>query len=165
MSVHRLLGPVFLALAIGGPLSAGAQTAAPVAPNSLAAQTKAYFTAVLHADGVTLSGDVSSTFHLVRQDGSRLDYSEFLRDITKDYLTASNPMGVNVDIKSSEETGSHATETVDTLTWWYGALSIDPMSAPVTSRYYATHELSWTKSAAGTWLLDEDHITSIRSAG
>lgn len=163
MSVHRLLGPVFLALAFAGPLAAGAQTAAPGVPNSLAAQTKGYFTAVLHADGPTLSGDVSSTFHFVRQDGTQLDYPDFMRDITRDYFTASNPMGVNVDIKSSNEAASHATETVDTLSWWYGAQSNDPMAGPVIARFYATHQLTWTKSSAGTWLLDEDHITAFRS--
>jgi hypothetical protein len=162
MSVHRLLGPVFLALVCAGPLSAGAQTSAPI-PNSLAAQTKGYFTAVLHADGPALSGDTSSAFHLIRQDGTRLDYSDFLRDITTDFFTASNPMGVNVDIKSTNETDAHATETVETLTWWYGAQSNDPMSGPVIARFYATHQLTWTKSAAGTWQLDEDHITTERS--
>jgi len=164
MSVHRLLGPVFLALALGAPLTVAAQTSVPAPPNSLAAQTTGYFTAILHADGLTLSGDVSNTFHLVRHDGTRLDFSGFMRDITKDFVGASNPMGVNVDIKSSDETGSHATETVDTHSWWMGAQSNDPMEGPVTAHFYATHQLTWTKSAAGTWQLDEDHITSSRSS-
>jgi hypothetical protein len=159
MSVHRLLGPVFLALVCAGPLSAAAQTA-PGAPNSLAAQTKGYFTAVLHADGTALSGETSTAFHLIRQDGTRLDFSTFIREVTTDFFTASNPMGVDVNITTSNENGSHATETVKTLTWWYGAQSPDPEAAPSMARLYATHELSWTKTAAGTWLLDEDHVTS-----
>jgi hypothetical protein len=160
MSVHRLLGPVFLALVCAGPLSAAAQTAAPGVPNSLAAQTKGYFTAVLHADGTTLSGDTSSAFQLIRHDGTRLDFSTFIREVTTDFFTASNPMGVDVNITSSNETGTHATETVKTLTWWYGANSTDPDAAPTMARLYETHELSWTKTAAGAWLLDEDRVTS-----
>ena len=164
MSVHRLLGPVFLALAFAAPHSVAAQTPAPAAPNSLAAQTNGYFTAVLHADASTLSGDVSSAFHVIQHDGTRLTYADFMRNVTKDALAMGSPMGVNVKITSSNEAGSQATETVETLTWWYGADSGDPMEGPVTSQSYATHQLTWTKSPAGTWLLDEDHITAFRSS-
>jgi hypothetical protein len=158
MSVHRLLGPVFLALAVAIPQVAAAQTA----PATLAAQTKGYFTAVLHADGPVLSRTTTNTFHLIELDGTRLDYQAFMRSITNDAFNEQEPMGVDVNIKSSNVTDSQVTETVDTLLWFYGAISIDPMSAPVESRDYATHTLTWTKAADGTWLLDEDHVTSSR---
>lgn len=161
MSVHRLLGPIFLALAVAIPQVAAAQSAAPA---TLATQTKDYFTAVLHANGPALSRTTTSTFHLIERDGTRLDYQAFMRSITNDAFNEQEPMGVDVNIKSSNVTDSQATETVDTLLWFYGALSVDPMSAPVESRDYATHTLTWTKAADGTWLLDEDHVTSTHTS-
>lgn len=159
MTLQRLFGPVALALALAGPHPAGAQTTAPATDNSLAAQTKSYFTAILHADTATLSNDTSRTFHLIQSDGTRLGYNQFISEITKDYMMAQPPMGVNVDVKSSNVADGHATETVQTLTWFYGALSTDPMSGPVTARDSATHQLTWSKTASGKWVVDEDHIT------
>ncbi len=69
-------------------------------------------------------------------------------------------MGIDVKIKASNESATGASATVDTMHWWYGGLTNDPMSAPHTERDFATHQLTWIKTADGRWLLDEDHITA-----
>lgn len=158
MSVHRLLGSVFLALAFAAPQAAGAQA---TSPDALATQTRDYFTAVLHADAGTLAGETSRSFRYVRQNGTQEGYEDFLRDVTRDAFSRQNPMGVTVTIKSSSESGAEAEETVNTMSWWSGALSVDPLSGPVVAHSFATHQLTWSKSADGRWLLDEDHLTAL----
>ena len=158
MSVHRLLGSVFLALAFAAPQAAGAQAAS---PDALAAQTRDYFTAVLHADADTLAGETSRSFRYVRQNGTEVGYEDFVREVTRDAFGRQNPMGVTVTIKSSRDSGPDVEETVDTMTWWSGALSPDPMMGPVVGHSFATHQLTWSKSADGRWLLDEDHLTAL----
>jgi len=163
MTVPRLLGAIVLGLAFAAPQAVAAQTATPAtSSDALAAQTKSYFTAILHANATVLSAEASPVFHVIQTDGTRLDFAAFIRDITNDFITAEPPMGVDENVTASNVTDDHATETVKTLTWWYGALG-DPMSGPVPARDYATHQLTWSKSATGTWLLDEDRITAVRA--
>ena len=73
-------------------------------------------------------------------------------------------MGNDVKIKANTVTATGATESVDTLHWYGGATNPDNMGPPLIARDFSTHQLTWTKSPAGTWLLDEDHITSYYSS-
>jgi len=150
---------MIVALALAAPIAAGAQTAPAGSPDSLSAQTNRYFDAISHGDGETLSNITTNTFHVVQPDGRRLDYSAFIADVSKIYFTAQQPSGNSQRIKTTVVTGTGARETVDAMRWYYGAINPNPMSAPGVERDYATHELTWVKSANGTWLLDEDHIT------
>jgi len=161
MIVHRALGSFALALAFAAPPAVVAQTA-PVSPAaSLAAQTNRYFTAVAQADVVVLSATTSPTFHVITAEGKRLSYEDFLRQITTAALTAIPPKGNSQRITASTITPTGATETVSAEYWFWGAQNQDPMSAPKTEQDFSTHQLTWTRSADGTWQLDEDHITSL----
>jgi hypothetical protein len=158
--MNRLLGSMIVALALAAPVAATAQTAPAGTPDSLSAQTTAYFNAIAHGDGQTLSSITTNTFHVIQPDGKRLDYGRFIEGVSKIYFTAEQPSGNSQRIKSTVLTDTGARETVDSMRWYYGANNPDPMSGPGVERDYATHQLTWVKSANGTWLLDEDHITA-----
>jgi hypothetical protein len=157
--MNRLLGSMIVALALAAPVAAAAQ-AAPAGPASRSAQTSKYFDAIAHGDGQTLSSITTNTFHVIQPNGKRLDYGAFIAGVSKIYFTAEQPSGNNERIKSTVVTDTGARETVDSMRWYYGANNPDPMGAPGVERDYATHEMTWVKSANGTWLLDEDHITA-----
>ena len=144
------------------PVAAAAQ-AAPAVPDSLSAQTSRYFDAIAHGDGGALSSITTNTFHVIQPDGKVLDYDKFIQGVSKIYFTASSPSGNSERIKSTVVTATGARETVDSTRWYYGSNNPDPMGAPGVERDYATHQLSWVKSANGTWLLDEDHITAAQN--
>jgi hypothetical protein len=161
--MNRLLGPMIAVLALAIPVAASAQTAPAGTPDSLSAQTTAYFKAIAHSDEATLSGITTKTFHVIQPDGKRLDFGGFIEGVSKIYFTAEQPSGNSERIKSTVLTDTGAKETVDSMRWYYGAENPDPMSGPGVERDYATHELTWVKSANGTWLLDEDHITAAQN--
>jgi hypothetical protein len=153
MSIHRTFATFFATLAFAAPLAAGAQTA----PNALAAQTNTYFAALAAADGRALGSATSRTFHVILPDGTRPTNEAFFRQLADHYLIASGPVGT-VKIGQSTISDTTATESVETSTWDY---ALDgARHGPALERDYAKHQLTWIKSANGTWLLDEDHITS-----
>jgi hypothetical protein len=158
MTVPRALALLLLALAFAAPLAAGAQTAPPGPPNSLDAQTNAYFHAVAKADAETLINTTSKTYHVITPDGKRLGYDDYFSRISTVAFTAQPPMGMNVKIRSTTLTPTGATQSVDTLQWYYGGLSNNPRSGTLLARDSAYHQLTWTKTASGKWLLEEDHI-------
>ena len=159
MKVHRALGHCLLALALAVPLTAAAQTA-PRDPTSVAALTNDYFEALLRGDAAAVAHTTTGTFHVIQADGKRLSYPDFIGLVMELYFQAQQPMGIDVKIKASNETGNSTIETVDTLRWFFGGMNNDPIRTPTTQRDFATHQLTWIKSADGRWLLDEDHITS-----
>lgn len=159
MKVHRAFGSGLLALALAFPLTGAAQTA-PLDPSSVAALTNAYFDALTRGDAAAVAHTTTSSFHVILADGKRLSYPDFIGVVMEIFFQAQQPMGIDVKIKASNETGTSTNETVDTLHWFFGGMNNDPMRTPTTQRYYATHQLTWLKSADGRWLLDEDHITS-----
>jgi hypothetical protein len=156
MTMHRALGPIILALALVTPFAASAQTA-PTGPDSLGALTDRYFNAI--GKGNVIGIDTTPTFHVIQSNGKRLSLDAFEGQIATHYLVALPPMGHSQKITSSTVTDSIAKETVDTRNWFFGAASDDPMSGPKTELDFATHQLTWVKSADGKWQLDEDHIT------
>lgn len=155
MTLPRALGPILLALVFAAPLAAAAQSV----PPALDAQTHAYFDAVDNNNFQAMGNITSDTFHVITADGKRLSSEAFSEQVAAANFRALPPMGTNVKIKASNVTPTRATETVDTIHWYNGAPSIDPMSAPQTAHVFATHQLTWIRSANGKWLLDEDHIT------
>jgi hypothetical protein len=161
--MNGLLGSLIVALALAAPVAAVAQAAPAGPPNSLSAQTTAYFDAIAHGDGGTLSSITTNTFHVIQPNGKVLDYGKFIEGVSKIYFTASSPSGNSQRIKSTVVTPTGARETVDSMRWYYGSINVDPMAGPGVERDYATHELTWVKSANGTWLLDEDHITAAQN--
>jgi hypothetical protein len=161
--MNRRLGSLIVALALAAPVAAAAQAAPAGPPDSLSAQTSHYFDAIAHGDGDTLSSITTNTFHVIQPGGKRLDYDGFIAGVSKIYFTALSPSGNSERIKSTVLTATGARETVDSTRWYYGANNPDPMGAPGVERDYATHELTWVKSANGTWLLDEDHITAAQN--
>jgi hypothetical protein len=163
MTLPRALGSILLALAFAAPLAAPAQTAQSGTGTSLDAQTKAYFAAITHADAKVLADMTSPRFHVITSDGKRLSYDEYFRRISAANFLAQPPMGIDVKIKGNTVTPTGATESVDTLQWYGNATNPDNMGPPLMARDFSTHQLTWTKSPAGTWLLDEDHITSYYS--
>ncbi len=158
MKVHRALGTSLLALALAVPLTAAAQTA-PLNPSSVAALTNDYFGALLRGDAAAVAHSTTGTFHVIQADGKRLSYPDFIGVVMVLFFQAQQPMGIDVKITASNETGNSANETVDTVRWFFGGMNNDPMRTPTTQRDFATHQLTWIKSADGRWLLDEDHIT------
>jgi hypothetical protein len=54
-------------------------------------------------------------------------------------------------------TPTGATQTVDTLQWYFGGFGYNVRNV---TRDSASHQLTWRKTASGKWLLDEDHIVS-----
>jgi hypothetical protein len=164
MTFTRALGSILLTLAFAAPLAAAAQTAPSGTGNSLVAQTNAYFAALGKADAKVLADTTSPTFHVVLPDGKRLSYDEYFRRISAANFLAQPPMGINVKIKANTATATGATESVDALQWYGGATNPDNMGPPLMARDFSTHQLTWTRSPAGTWLLDEDHITSYYSS-
>jgi hypothetical protein len=163
MTPARAFRLLLLAFAFAAPLAAAAQTAPSTSGNSLAAQTNAYFTAVRTADAKVLSDTTSPNFHVILPDGKRLSYDEYYRRLGAANFLAQPPMGMDVKIKSNAVTATGATESVDTLHWYGGATNPDNMGPPLIARDFASHQLTWTKSPSGAWLLDEDHITSYYS--
>lgn len=147
----------FALLAFAVPSAAGAQTVPESPQNVLGALTKSYFAAVDAADGQALAAGTSSTFHVVLPGGKRLSAGEFIGRLSYHHLNASTPIGT-VKIGPVTIAGTTATETVETSSWNY--LQISYRGGPVVEHDYATHQLSWIKSADGTWLLDEDRLTS-----
>jgi hypothetical protein len=161
--MNGLLGSLIVALALAAPVAAAAQAAPAGPPVSLSAQTSNYFDAIAHGDGGTLSSITTNTFHVIQPNGKVLDYGKFIEGVSKIYFTASSPSGNSQRIKSTVLTATGARETVDSMRWYYGSINVDPMAGPGVERDYATHELTWVKSANGTWLLDEDHITAAQN--
>ncbi len=161
--MNRLLGSLIVSLALTAPVAAAAQTAPAGPPDSLSAQTTAYFDAISHGDGAKLSSITTNTFHVIQPNGKQLNYAGFIAGVSKIYFTASSPSGNSQRIKSTVLTDTGARETVDAERWFYGANNPDPMGAPGVERDYSTHELTWVKAANGTWLLDEDHVTAAQS--
>lgn len=163
MMPARAFRPLLLALAFAAPMAAGAQTAPSGSGNSLAAQTNAYFAAIRNADAKVLSETTAPGFHVILPDGKRLSFDQYYSRIGAANFTAQPPMGMNVKIKSDTVTPTGATESVDTLHWYGGATNPDNMGPPLIARDFASHQLTWSKSPSGAWLLDEDHITSYYS--
>jgi hypothetical protein len=162
-TVRAAFGPIFaLVLAFAVPLGAGAQ-APPGSPQSvLDSLTNKYFDAVNTADGQALAAATSSTFRVIRPNGKPLSFGEFVGRLSEKYLTASTPV-LTVKIGAVAIAATTATATVETSSWDYrfgGAPHGWDRRDRVLERDYATHQLSWIKSADGTWLLDEDHLTS-----
>jgi hypothetical protein len=147
-----------LALVLFAPAAAGAQSTPAMPQNDLPALTSAYFDAVAHGDTDALAARTSPTFHVILPDGRRLTGNAYFRDAVAHNLIASPPSGT-VKIRSTGITGSTATESVDTATYDYAFLGLGGQSL---EHDFATHELTWVRAADGTWLLDEDHITSDR---
>jgi hypothetical protein len=160
MTLARRFALVLLAIAFAAPVAAGAQSRAASSPNSLDAQTKAYFAAVARADPTGFSNTTSSNFHVIYPDGTRLSFDEYFRRISSIAFIQLPPMGMNVWIRGSATTPSGATESVDTLQWYYGGSTPDPERGTNLARISNSHQLMWTKTASGAWLLDEDRITS-----
>jgi hypothetical protein len=158
MTLPRAFGLLLLALAFAAPRAAGAQTVPAGAADALAAQTNAYFHAVAKADAATLIDTTSKTYHVITPDGKRLNWDDYFARISSVAFMAQPPMGMNVKIKSTTLTATGATQSVDTLQWYYGGLSNNPRMSTVLARDTAYHELTWTKTASGKWLLEEDHI-------
>ena len=163
MTPPRALGSILLALAFAAPLAGAAQTVPSGTGTSLAALTNAYFAALGTADARVLADTTSPTFHVVLPNGKRLSYDEYFRQISAASFLAQPPMGNDVKIKANTVTATGATETVDALHWYGGGTNPDNMGPPLMARDFSTHQLTWTKTPAGTWLLDEDHITSYYS--
>ncbi|HEY5348150.1 MAG TPA: hypothetical protein VIJ64_00380 [Candidatus Lustribacter sp.] len=162
-TVRAAFGPILaLALAFAVPLGAGAQ-AVPGSPQSvLNSLTNTYFTAVNAADGQALASATSSRFHVILPDGKTLSFGDFVGRLSEKYLNASTPV-LTVKIGAVAIAATTATTTVETSSWDYrfgGAPHGWDRRDRVLERDYATHRLSWIKSADGAWLLDEDHLTS-----
>jgi hypothetical protein len=154
MPRHRAFVATLFALSLTLPLAAGSEPA-PAGP--LGSVTSSYFDALASADWRTLANGTSSTFHVVLPDGTRVSAGEFFRRLSQHYLIAGAPVG-NVKIGPSTISDTTATETVATQSWDYAMLGAP--HGPVLERDSAVHQLTWIKSADGTWLLDEDHLTS-----
>ena len=86
--MNGLLGSLIVALALAAPVAAIAQAAPAGPPNSLSAQTTAYFDAIAHGDGGTLSSITTNTFHVIQPNGKVLDYGKFIEGVSKIYFTA-----------------------------------------------------------------------------
>jgi hypothetical protein len=149
-----------MALALAAPSLAGAQTSSDGAPNSLLSATNRYFDAISHADVPALTSLTSKNFHLIQQDGTRLTLVPFLQQVSSFGLTAMEPMGNSQKITSTSVTPQGATESVDTQLWFSGVSNMNPRRGPGRELDFAKHQLTWTQSAGGAWLLEEDHVTS-----
>lgn len=158
--MKHALACAILAVAFAMPLAAAAQSA-PGAAADLDTATTIYFNAILHNDVVALSGLTSPTFHVIRPDGTRGDFGEFMSAVSTQFFRMLPPFGVDVKIKSSASTAGGATETVSTLLWYSGVSSPDPLNGPTIERDFGTHQLTWIKLPSGKWLLDEDHTTAL----
>ena len=157
MTVRHTFVLMLAALAFAARLPASAQAAPGSPQNVLLPLTNGYFAALADADGRALATRTTSTFHVILPDGKRISADEFFRRLSEHYLIASAPVGT-VKIGPSTISDTNATETVETSSWDYAMLG--GPQGPVLERDYATHQLTWIKSADGTWLLDEDRLTS-----
>lgn len=158
--MRRAFSSIVLALTLAAPVAVAAQTAPAELPDSLASLTNGYFNAIQRNDATTLADAISNTFHQISPDGKRISFEAFMREVGSLYFIAQAPMGTTVKIRATTITPTGATESVDTLSWYYGGSPEDPMSGPTEVRTFSTHRLTWIKSSTGKWLLDEDHVTS-----
>ena len=161
--MRRAFSSIVLALALAAPVAVAAQTAPAELPDSLASLTNGYFNAIQRADVTTFANTISNTFHQISPDGKSYSFEAFMREVSSIYFTAQSPMGTTVKIRATTITPTGATESVDSLRWYYGGSPEDLMSGPVEERALSTHQLTWIKSSTGKWLLDEDHVTSNRN--
>jgi hypothetical protein len=144
-----------LGLALSLPTAAAAQSVPATGPGTLAGVTTAYFAALGEADAAALARTTSSTFHIVRTDGKHVTPGEFLGAIYAHHLDASTPRQT-VKIGTSSITGNKATENVFLSSFDYRLLDGQQWLERDTS----DHQLTFTQTASGTWLLDEDHVTT-----
>jgi hypothetical protein len=160
MMLRRVCSPLLMALALAAPSLAGAQTSSPGAPNSLETATNRYFAAVSHGDVPALAPLTSENFHLIQPDGTRLTLVPFLQQVASFALRTLEPIGNSQKITSSSVTPQGATESVDTQVWFSGVSNMNPRRGPGSELDFAKHQLTWTHSPSGAWLLEEDHVTS-----
>ncbi len=150
-----------MALAFTAPSLAGAQMSSGAAPSSLDRATNRYFDAVSHGDVPALTGMISKDFHVIQPDGTRLTLEPFAQQISSFALRAMEPMGNSQKVTSTSVTPRGATESVDAQHWFSGVSSNDPRQGPGRELDFEKHQLTWTQSVSGAWLLEEDRVMSV----
>jgi hypothetical protein len=157
--IAKRLVPVALALTLGAPLAAAAQTA-PVPAADLNALAGAYFNDIGYGRLEALAARTSPDFHVVLPDGARLSGDAFLRRTAAHYAISSPPT-ISLQFGARSGSGTTVTQTVKTSSVDYAFLGTDGQSV---EHDFATHQLTWKQSADGKWLLDEDRITAEQHA-
>ncbi len=136
------------------PAAAGAQSG-PLAPSAdLTALTNSYFAAISAGDAPAIAAHFSPSFRVILPDGKHLTGEGFLRR-TLDHYLVSSPASGTVKINAATVSDPIATESVETASYDYAILG----HGQAVEHDFDTHQLTWIRSG-GTWLLDEDHITS-----
>jgi hypothetical protein len=151
------LRTALIALALSGafPLPALAGPAPAAAGPALAAATRAYFDAVNTGDTTAFNRSISATFRVTLPDGTQLGSGDYIGGVLARQLDRSTPVQ-SVRIGPASIDGATATEIVD-VSSWNNVMNGTRLNL---ERNASTHRLSFVQSAGGTWLLNEDHITS-----
>jgi hypothetical protein len=150
-------GTALIALALTGafPLTALAEPAPPAAQPALAAATNAYFNAVNTGNTAAFNRSISAAFRVTLSDGTQVGSGDYIGSVLARQLDRSTPVQ-SVRIGRTSIDGATATEIVDVSSWD----NVMNGTRVNLERDTATHRLSFVQTADGTWLLNEDHITS-----
>ena len=159
VALVRIAMSIAFALSIVTPITASADELSPAMMTNLTTGTKAYFKALGALDYTTLKSMTTPGFVITR-DGKPLG-PKLAAQIQSAKLTLSN-VHSSVKVDSASQTGDTVTSNVSFSgsATSVGGAGDNGGSAAQSHTLDQKHVMTWTKSAAGKWLLAKDDIVS-----